>query len=372
MRTNGRWQYECMSGLPYTEPRVSVIMAVYNGERYLREAVDSILAQSLPDLELIVVNDGSSDKTPEILASYTDPRVRVLHNEGNIGRAAARSKAIRAARAEYVAVQDADDVALPMRLEKQISFLEKSRSVALVGSHAITIDEQGNQQGLMAPPAGDRDIKWALLFHNSFVHSSVVFRRSVLELTGLYTDDICRALVEDYELVSRVNRVAESANIPEPLEKYRLNPLGASARASAVQQGQAEEISKQNICWLLGGTEMDPCAWCALKQFSLNWAPLTADEVSRALALNEAIHETFASRYLTRDLAGQHRRRYYLPWARRAFAQARRNPHLDRHCRALMLGAAARFLANAWRPRLFSFTDTNPACTRTGKAQGQP
>jgi hypothetical protein len=102
---------------------------------------------------------------------------------------------------------------------------------------------------------------------------------------------------------------------------------------------------------------MDPCAWCALKQFSLNWAPLTADEVSRALALNEAIHETFASRYLTRDLAGQHRRRYYLPWARRVFAQARRNPHLDYRCRGVMLGAAAKFLVNTWRPGLVSFSN---------------
>jgi glycosyltransferase involved in cell wall biosynthesis len=353
-RAGGRWQHKGVSDM---EPRISVIMAVHNGERYVREAVDSILTQTLSDLELVIVNDGSSDATAAILATYTDPRVRVFDNQRNVGPAAARSKAIRAARAEYIAIQDADDVALPMRLEKQICLLEKTRSVGLVGSHAITIDEQGNQQGLMAyPPADDRDIKWDLLFHNPFIHSSVVFRRSILELTGLYTDDpnICRGFVEDYELVSRVNRVAESANIPEPLEKYRLNPIGASARTAAEQQRQVEEISKRNICWLLGWTEMDPCAWCALKRFSLKWAPLTADEVSRALALNEAIHETFASRYLTRDLTGQRRRRYCIEWARRTFTQARRNPHLDRHCRAVMLGAAARFLANVWQPGLFS------------------
>ncbi len=357
------------------EPRVSVITAVYNGERYLREAMDSILVQSLPDLELIVVNDGSSDKTPEILVSYTDPRVRVLHNERNVGPAAARSKAIRAARAEYIAVQDADDVALPMRLEKQICFLEKSRSVALVGSHAITIDEQGNQQGLMAyPPADDRDIKWDLLFHNPFIHSSVVFRRSVLELTGLYTDDpnICRGFVEDYELVSRVNRVAESANIPEPLEKYRLNPIGASARTAAEQQRQLGEVSKRNICWLLGCREMDPDAWRGLTQLSVTWASLPSHEARAALALYHAIYEAFARRYLTADSARDLRRRYYIQWARRAFTQARRNPHLDRHCRAVMLGAAARFLANAWRPGLFSFTGMNPACTRTGKMKDRP
>ena len=341
------------------EPRVSVIMAVYNGERYLREAVGSILVQSLPDLELIVVNDGSSDKTPEILASFTDPRVRVLHNERNVGPAAARNTAISLARAPYIAIQDADDVALPYRLHKQFCFLETNASISLVGSHAVTIDEHGREQGtLTSPPAEDKEIKWELLFRNPFIHSSVMMRRSILDGMRLYTDDpvLCR-VVEDYELLSRINRVARSANIPEPLEKYRLNPIGASARTHSEQQRQAEEISKRNICWLLGRTEMDLCAWYALKQFSLNWAPLTAAEVSRALALNETIHETFASRYLTRDLAGQHRRRYYLPWARRVFAQARRNPHLDYRCRGVMLGAAAKFLVNTWRPGLVSFSN---------------
>jgi glycosyltransferase involved in cell wall biosynthesis len=354
------------------EPRVSVIMAVYNGERYLREAVDSILAQSLPDLELIVVNDGSSDKTPEILASYMDPRVRVSHNERNVGPAAARNTAISLARAPYIAIQDADDVALPYRLHKQVCFLETNASISLVGSHAVTIDEHGREQGaLTSPPAEDKEIKWELLFRNPFIHSSVMIRRSILDGMRHYTDDpvLCRAFVEDYELLSRINRVARSANVPEPLEKYRLNPRGVSARTYSEQQRQVGEISKRNICWLLGWTEMDICAWCALRQFSLDWAPLTADEVSCALALNEAIHETFASRYLTRDLAGQHRRRYYLPWARRAFAQFRRNPHLDYRCRGVMLGAAAKFLLNTWRPGLLSFSNYTIASVREQRGQ---
>ncbi len=328
------------------EPRISVIMAVYNGERYLREAVDSILDQSLPDLELIVVNDGSSDETPEILASYTDPRVRVLHSERNVGPAAARSKAIRAARAEYIAVQDADDVALPMRLEKQICFLEKSRRVALVGSHAIMIDEQGNQQGLMAyPPADDRDIKWDLLFHNPFIHSSVVFRRSVLEVTGLYSDDpdICRAFVEDYELVSRVNRVAESANIPEPLEKYRLNPIGASARTSAEQQRQMLEVSKRNICWLLDWSTTDASCWEGPYRFLYNPSQQPLDwktsEALRTMTFLDAVYRSFCTKYrFSKSEIHEHRARVFTWWAKHALALSlRKNGNRSLFCRLALL-----------------------------------
>jgi glycosyltransferase involved in cell wall biosynthesis len=338
-------------------PLVSVITAVYNGERYLSEAVDSILGQTVADFEFIVVNDGSTDRTAQILGSYVDPRIRILHNQQNVGPAASRNRAIAGARAPYIAIQDADDVALPQRLEKQIFFLEKNPNVALVGSHAVTIDDQGNECGaLVYPPADDRGIKWDLLFRNPFIHSSVMLRRSVLNLTGPYTDDpeVCRAFVEDYELTSRINRVAQSANIQEPLEKYRLNPMGASSRTCSEQQRLADEVSKRNICWLLDLREMDPHAWRGLRGFSLNWAPLRAHEARAAFALNEAIHEAFASRYPAPDAAREHRRRCYLQWARRAFAHARRNPNLDPNCRAVMLIAAAKLLAAAWHPGVLS------------------
>jgi hypothetical protein len=343
-------------------PLISVLLPVYNDAPHVRASIESILTQTLGDFELVVINDGSTDDTPELLNQYQDPRIRLIHNERNLGLSPSLNRAIAAARGEYLARQDADDIALPHRLEKQVVFLRSHPDIAMVGSRAIVIDEQGLEQGILDdPPIADIDIKWRLLFRNPFIHSSVMMCRDVVDKTGGYTEDPFRAFVEDYDLWSRINRVARSANILEPLEKYRVNPGGVSARTHSEQQRQAEEISKRNICWLLGWTEMDLCAWYALKQFSLNfslnWAPLTADEVSRALALNEAIHETFASRYLTRDLAGQHRRRYYLPWARRTFAQARRNPHLDYRCRGVMLGAAAKFLLNTWRPGLLSFSN---------------
>jgi len=353
-------------------PLISVLLPVYNGARYVHESVESILGQSFADFELIVINDGSSDATPAIVSKFRDPRIRLIHNEHNLGLAPSLNRGIAAVKGDYIARQDADDIALPHRLRTQIEFLRSHPAIAMVGSWALLIDDQGREQGVCDyPPIADIDIKWSLLFSNPFIHGSVMMRRDVVDKIGGYTKDpvIFRAFVEDYDLWSRINRVARSANIPEPLEKYRVNPSGASARTHSEQQRQAEEISKRNIRWLLGWTEMDLGALYALKQFSLNWAPLTADEVSRALALKFAIHETFASRYLTRDLASQHRRRYYLPWARRAFAQARRNPHLDYRCRGVMLGAAAKFLLNTWRPGLLSFSNYSAASVR--EQQGQ-
>src|SRR5512146_251636 len=112
------------------DPIVSVIMAVYNGQEYLRESVESILAQTFADFELVIVDDGSTDRTPDLLRAYTDARIRVIRTS-NQGQALARNCALTAARGRYIAVQDADDVALPGRLAAEVSFLDTHPKIAL-------------------------------------------------------------------------------------------------------------------------------------------------------------------------------------------------------------------------------------------------
>lgn len=113
--------------------KASVLMPAYNDARYIRDAIDSILGQTFTDFELIIVNDGSTDETPQILASYTDPRIRILYHPTNMGRAHARNTALNAAQGEYVLWMDADDISLPQRLEKQIKFMDANPDICVVG-----------------------------------------------------------------------------------------------------------------------------------------------------------------------------------------------------------------------------------------------
>src|SRR5690348_5307106 len=202
---------------------VSVIMAVYNGERHVREAVGSILAQSLGNLELIVVDDASTDATWRVLGSCHDSRLRVLRNPSRLGAAAARNRAIQVAQAPLIAIQDADDVSLPQRLLIQTKFMACNPSVAVVGTWAVSISDDGREIGLLNYlPMTDLNLKWALLFWNPFIHSSVMLRRSTLTQAGPYHEARGSAwFVEDYELFSRITQAHHAANIGEALVKYR-------------------------------------------------------------------------------------------------------------------------------------------------------
>lgn len=341
-----------------TKPYVSVIMAVYNAEKYLREAVDSILTQTLANFELIAVDDASTDGSRAVLESYSDSRLRVLHNPVNLGQSVSRNKALAAAHGKYIAILDADDIALSSRLEKQAAWLDRHPEVGLLGSYAVTIDEQGNERDRWDySPTDDAAIKWALLFTNVFIHSSVMMRKSVVSQTGGYSNEECirRAFVEDYELLSRLNRWAQAAVLPEVLVKYRIHPRSASIHTAAEQRRRVEDVARRNMAWLSGSPVSD-VAWRGLTRLAPNspplrlapnWAPISAEEAREAFALNKAIQEAFGRRYLDIDCARQRRCRYNLVWARRAFAQARHNPYLDRRCRAVMLRAAAKLFGEA-------------------------
>ena len=149
-----------------TSPKVSVLMAVCNGARFLREAVDSVLGQTLADLELIVVDDASTDDTPAILDSYGDPRLVRLRKERNVGPYRARNWALPRCRGQYIAPMDADDVSMPTRLEKQARYLDEHPEVVLVSANMEVTDEAGRHLD-QTDSAGDPEaIAWELLFYN--------------------------------------------------------------------------------------------------------------------------------------------------------------------------------------------------------------
>jgi len=329
-------------------PSVSVIMAAYNGERHVREAVDSILAQSLGDLELIAVDDASTDATWRVLASCPDSRLRVLRNSSRLGAAASRNRAIQTARAPLIAIQDADDVSLPQRLQTQAEFLGRNPSVDIVGAWAVSISDDGREIGrLDYPPTTDLDLKWALLFWNPFIHSSVMHRRSMLAKAGNYHEGRGPAwFVEDYELFSRVTRGHQAANIGEALVKYRVHAAGASARHTDLQRF-SEEVSVNNVKWLLDNHAIDQEAVQALRRFWFEGYLLSAADARSALACNKILQRAFLARYVEQRVRRIPRARFYLACARRGLAQARNNPHLDRSCRAAMLLSTLSLAARA-------------------------
>jgi glycosyltransferase involved in cell wall biosynthesis len=207
-------------------PKVSVIMSVYNGARYLREAVDSILSQTFTDFECVIIDDGSTDETSEILHSYDDPRLVLMKNEANIGLTKSLNKGLQAARGQYIARQDADDVSCPGRLRAQVEFLDSHPAVGAVSSSYVLIDGLGNEIGVSQVPTDNVEIQKSLLFSNALCHGSAMFRRTGVEAVGLYREDF--ELAQDCDLWLRLSEHYDLANIPTPLYKFRSASTSAS------------------------------------------------------------------------------------------------------------------------------------------------
>ncbi|MBM3949534.1 MAG: glycosyltransferase [SAR202 cluster bacterium] len=204
---------------------LTVIMTVRNGEPYVREAVQSILGQTYSDFEFVIVNNGSTDNSTEIVRSFRDPRVRLICLKRNIGRPQALNLALGEARGKYVAVQDADDVSLPTRLEKQMTYLVKHPEVILLGTWIQLIDENGKVFDQRRFPTDVLEIKDSIVYANTFAHSSVVYRLEHTKEACAYPVD--HPYSHDYFLWLRLCSRYSVANLPEELVYIRIH--GAQA-----------------------------------------------------------------------------------------------------------------------------------------------
>jgi glycosyltransferase involved in cell wall biosynthesis len=229
-----------------TAPLVTVLVAVCDGEPYVRTALESILRQSVSDLELLVVDDGSSDATPKILDEIDDERLRVLRNAERQGLASSLNRGLEDARGRYVARLDADDVALPRRLERQLARIRSGPPVAVVGSAVLDVAETGRLGTLHVMPSGPGAVRWASLFSSPFFHPSVLADREVLEAHGLrYDSDYLES--EDYDLWTRVLAVADGDNLREPLTLYRVHPGQASQARRELQRDFQRRVALREI-----------------------------------------------------------------------------------------------------------------------------
>jgi len=236
-------------------PLVSVLLAVSNGEKYLRAALESVLRQTVSDLELIVVDDGSTDATPEALAQVDDARMRVLRNDERLGLAASLNRGLDEARGRYVARLDADDIAFPRRLEQQLQRMVSGSSVAVVGSAVLDLDASGRPGMLHLMPFGPAAVRWAALFSSPFFHPSVLVDREVLERHGLrYDPEYLES--EDYDLWTRLLAHAEGDNLTEPLVLYRVHPGQASQARRSIQRDFQQRVALREIRRV--APELDP------------------------------------------------------------------------------------------------------------------
>ena len=230
-------------------PRVSVVMAVHDGESFLQEAIDSILHQHYRDLEFIIIDDGSNDRTAAILAGCADPRVRVLRNARNLGLAESLNRGLTEARGEFIARQDADDISEPDRLGAQVAYLDAHPDVALLGSAHVEIDAQGRVLAQIDANCHHVTILWAMLFYCPFAHTAVMFRRQrVLDTVGAYDPSYRYSM--DYEYWTRIAARFRVANLPEFLVRLRIHNRSMTATyGSHTREGHRLQV--QSVAALL-------------------------------------------------------------------------------------------------------------------------
>ncbi len=281
-------------------PTVTVLMSVFNGERYLSEAIESILGQTWEDLEFLIIDDGSTDSSREIVTSFGDKRIRLVENSSNMGLTKSLNVGLRLAKGALIARQDADDISLPNRIKVQVGYFQRLVNLALLGCQAIVVDGEGNKiagTDWQFPLSGHA-VRWALLFDNPFIHTSVMFRKEMIwnTLQG-YDEHFKRA--QDYELWSRVAATWEVRNLPDILVKRRVHGGSLLASDSHPNAIYSERIILRNLRKYLDNDEI-PQEWArSIQRLRLDaWPNATEADLLRLLDLIGMIFKRFRGLHL--------------------------------------------------------------------------
>ncbi|GCD78394.1 hypothetical protein JCM31826_18760 [Thermaurantimonas aggregans] len=230
-------------------PEVSVILSVYNAQLYLAECIESVLAQSYENFELLIVDDGSTDGSWEVIEGFSDKRIRAFQIQ-NSGVAKAKNYLLERARGRWIAVIDADDVWHPLKLEIQLKFLEKHPEYILVGSFAQIIDKDGNLLHIEPKMTDWQTISKLIEQKNLFTHSSVIYSRNAAVELGGYRTEVHQYLA-DYELMKALCRKGKAANIPVALVKYRIVPYSVTTGYGQKRKTTSDKIRMANYHYSL-------------------------------------------------------------------------------------------------------------------------
>jgi glycosyltransferase involved in cell wall biosynthesis len=217
-------------------------MAVYNGAAHLAQAIESVLHQTFADFELIIINDGSTDESSEILAEFAqqDNRIRIVNQE-NAGLTISLNRAWELANTEFIARMDADDICLPQRFAQQMAFLETQPTIAACGTWVQTINEQGRAGAVWQYPTAPHDVHFELLFRNVIAHPTIMLRKNVFDAAGLRYDPAYQR-AQDYDLWLRATDTLQLANMPEVLLQYRVSHAQISQQHQSAQQSASAQI----------------------------------------------------------------------------------------------------------------------------------
>jgi glycosyltransferase involved in cell wall biosynthesis len=236
------------------KPRISVVMPVWNGEAYLRAAIDSILSQTFTDFELIIVDDGSTDGTAQILQSYRDTRIRIVQ-EGHLGFVGAVNRGVTAARAEWIARQDADDISLPTRLEKQWETIQKQPTAVFCYIDIRTIGDQNRIERQPRLPRSRALVALKSCFQCPVCVGAALIKRSTFLEAGGYREEEFPA--EDYAFVSRVLALGNVVGVPQVLYEVRKHDRQISHTKLVAQIQKTRRVALTNCQNVLRLPEQD-------------------------------------------------------------------------------------------------------------------
>jgi len=241
-------------------------MAVYNGEKYLCEAIDSILNQTFKNFEFLIINDGSTDGTAEILQSYHDPRIKIINNEKNMGLAKSLNKGLKIAKGKYIARMDADDISLQERLEKQLAIIEKNKNVGMVASWIHIIDENNNYVRDWHADREDNspeEIYYTLFFKNCIAHSSVLFNKELILKIGGYDESFKKS--QDYELWIRLSKITKIIKIKDVLVIRKEHSVNISFDVKNQHKINEEYLFLRNINEISPNNKFNPNKLLSIK-----------------------------------------------------------------------------------------------------------
>lgn len=222
---------------------VTVLMPVYNGGPFLKDAIESILAQTFTEFEFLIVDDGSKDTSLEVIRGFSDARIKLIQNEKNLGLIATLNKGLSLAQGEFVARMDQDDLAVPERLAKQVALLRGNPEILGTGSALTLINMKGETVGNIAVLTEFEQIRRALAVTNPFAHPTMMVRREIVKKLGGYRSEAYAT--EDYDLWTRLVKEGPVVNIEEPLLRYRLTTTGMSISLSTSQKQGAAVIANR-------------------------------------------------------------------------------------------------------------------------------
>ncbi|NJO41929.1 MAG: glycosyltransferase [Cyanobacteria bacterium CRU_2_1] len=227
-------------------PKISVVMAVYNSTRYLQESVESVLNQTLNDFEFIIIDDGSTDASWEMLRDYAtqDSRIKLVRNERNLGLTKSLNRGLQLTQGEYIARHDADDVALSERFAHQVTFLRSHPEVVCLGTGQEWIDEEGDVLIQWQPTPNNEALQRLLLSgHNHICHPSAMMRRDTVLKVGGYDETLRSA--QDLDLWLKLGEIGQLANLPDILLRYRVHSNSVSEKKVKQQAENAQEACRR-------------------------------------------------------------------------------------------------------------------------------